>query len=87
MAEEVKMDELTREFTAHLMKRHAALAQQVRDSAARAIDLIEQYARPDFYMWLMHDRMGQQSDPCKRAVEAKEILTRLAALKVEDQPQ
>jgi hypothetical protein len=80
-------EEITSEFTKHLMQRHAALAQQVRESAAKALDLVEQYTRPDFYLWLIHDHMGQRSDPCKRALETKEILTKLAALKIEEQPQ
>jgi hypothetical protein len=80
-------EEITHEFTKHLTQRHAALAQQVRESAAKALDLIEQYTRPDFYLWLMHDHVGQKSDPCKRAAEAKEILSKLAALNVAEQPQ
>jgi hypothetical protein len=80
-------EELTQEFAKHLMRRHEALAQQTRTSSSKALDLIEQYTRPDFYLWLMHDQHGLQSDPCKRALEAKEILTKLAALQVEDQPR
>ena len=31
---------------------------------------IEQYKRLDFYLWLQASHGGQQSDPCKRALEA-----------------
>jgi hypothetical protein len=59
------------------------MTEQVRESVTKVLDLIEQYTRPDFYLWLMHDARGLKSDPSKRAIEAKEILTKLAALKVE----
>lgn len=74
-------DELTEDFTKHLMARHSELAQQVRDTTREVLDLIEQYTRFDYFMWLMHDPSGLQSDPCARALKAKEILAELQQLK------
>lgn len=68
-------------FNRHLAERHEELAAFVRQECSKAVDLIEQYTRPDFYMWLLHDYAGQKSDPYKRAAEAKQVLQGLLASK------
>ena len=73
-------------FTKHLMQRHEELAAHMRDVCGRAVDLIEQYTRFDFFMWLTHDPSGLQSDPIKRAAEAKQLLEGLIASKPSTRP-
>lgn len=59
------------------MTNNDSMTAEARETCAKVLDLIEQYTRPDFYMWLLHDHAGQKSDPYKRATEAKELLTKL----------
>lgn len=46
---------------------------QAVEAAKRVRELIQQYARPDYYHFLL-DPVGQQTDPTKRAKEAMVLL-------------
>lgn len=53
---------------------YRALAVELAKALAQAHEKIQQYARPDFYAWLLMDYNGQQSDPIKRAAEALALI-------------
>lgn len=69
-------ERIRRDWLDERQRRQEAEARErgMREAMEKAKELVSQYTRFDFYMWLTQDAAGRQSDPVKRAVEATAII-------------